>query len=207
MDLQTSNLSQFMPHGMCFLWEPQLLWLHVASDAMLALAYFSLPMALSYFSIKGSKAPFFEDHSRTLRFKVLLVLFVILFTGCGLTHMMAIWNIWQPDYYLSGFLKLGAGGISVFTAVLLWPMVRKVVTLPNLYSLQEANLALEQEIEQCERIEQDLRVRREELTTTNHQLTKFNQHMAGRELKMIELKGQINNLCRALNRSLAYETK
>ena len=206
MDLQTLNPSQFMPHGMCFLWEPQLLWLHVVSDTMLGLSYASIPMALAYFSIKGSKAPLFADRSRTLQFKILLVLFVIMFTGCGLTHMMAIWNIWQPDYYLSGLLKIGAGGISIFTAALLWPMVRKAVTLPNLYSLQEANLALELEIEQRERVEQDLRVRTEELTKTNKQLTKFNQYMTGRELKMIELKGEVNNLCQALNRPLSYET-
>jgi hypothetical protein len=33
----------FMPHGMCFLWRPELLWLHAFSDAVIALSYYSIP--------------------------------------------------------------------------------------------------------------------------------------------------------------------
>jgi hypothetical protein len=32
--------SDFMPHGYCYLWKPGLVWLHVVSDALIALAYF-----------------------------------------------------------------------------------------------------------------------------------------------------------------------
>ena len=28
--------SMFSPHGICLLWEPELIWLHVASDAVIA---------------------------------------------------------------------------------------------------------------------------------------------------------------------------
>src|SRR4051795_926403 len=38
----------FMPHGMCILWRPDLLWLHAGSDALIALAYYSIPVALIY---------------------------------------------------------------------------------------------------------------------------------------------------------------
>ena len=41
--------SMFAPHGICLLWEPQLIWLHVASDVVIAAAYFSIPVALSIF--------------------------------------------------------------------------------------------------------------------------------------------------------------
>ena len=41
--------SMFSPHGICLLWEPELIWLHVASDAIIAVAYFSIPFALSIF--------------------------------------------------------------------------------------------------------------------------------------------------------------
>ena len=33
----------FMPHGMCYLWRPDILGLHVTSDALIVLAYFSIP--------------------------------------------------------------------------------------------------------------------------------------------------------------------
>ena len=39
----------YMPHGMCFLWQPELIALHVASDSAIALAYYSIPVALGYF--------------------------------------------------------------------------------------------------------------------------------------------------------------
>ncbi len=39
----------FMPHGNCFLWRPSLVWLHVISDGVTALSYFSIPVALIYF--------------------------------------------------------------------------------------------------------------------------------------------------------------
>jgi len=33
----------FMPHGHCYLWRPGVLWLHIVSDALITLAYFSIP--------------------------------------------------------------------------------------------------------------------------------------------------------------------
>ena len=39
----------YMPHGMCFLWQPELIALHVVSDSAIALAYYSIPIALIYF--------------------------------------------------------------------------------------------------------------------------------------------------------------
>jgi hypothetical protein len=42
----------YMPHGMCFLWQPELIALHVASDSLIALAYYSIPIALVYFVLK-----------------------------------------------------------------------------------------------------------------------------------------------------------
>jgi hypothetical protein len=43
------NPESFMPHGACYLWLPSMLWLHILSDATIALAYFSIPFALWYF--------------------------------------------------------------------------------------------------------------------------------------------------------------
>ena len=39
----------FMPHGMCYLWQPGVLRLHVISDSLITLAYFSIPCTLLYF--------------------------------------------------------------------------------------------------------------------------------------------------------------
>lgn len=39
----------FMPHGHCYLWQTNLVSLHVLSDTLTALAYFSIPATLAYF--------------------------------------------------------------------------------------------------------------------------------------------------------------
>ncbi|PTR17187.1 hypothetical protein C8R31_101345 [Nitrosospira sp. Nsp2] len=39
----------FIPHGHCFLWMPEVLWLHLISDAIIALAYFFIAIGLFYF--------------------------------------------------------------------------------------------------------------------------------------------------------------
>jgi hypothetical protein len=39
--------SQLAPHGVCLLWEPDLIWLHVLSDGTIGLAYFSIPIVLA----------------------------------------------------------------------------------------------------------------------------------------------------------------
>ena len=39
----------YAPHGYCLLWQPGLIALHVASDALIGLAYFSIPIAPASF--------------------------------------------------------------------------------------------------------------------------------------------------------------
>ena len=42
-------LSGFLPHGVCYTWNRDLMWLHVISDSLIGVAYFSIPFALAYF--------------------------------------------------------------------------------------------------------------------------------------------------------------
>lgn len=32
----------FIPHGHCYFWKPGLVWLHVMSDALIVIAYYSI---------------------------------------------------------------------------------------------------------------------------------------------------------------------
>ena len=38
-----------LPHGFCLLWDANLVWLHVVSDAVIMLAYYAIPFGLVYF--------------------------------------------------------------------------------------------------------------------------------------------------------------
>lgn len=111
----------FMPHGMCYLWLPSLLWLHVASDLVIAVAYYSIPFALWYFVKKR------ED----LAYRWVFVLFGVFILLCGTTHLMSIWTIWHPSYWLDGIIKMITAGISIITAILIWPLIPKLLLLPS----------------------------------------------------------------------------
>ena len=115
------STNRFMPHGSCYLWLPSLVWLHIISDAVIALAYFSIPFALLYFV-----------HKRTdLAYRWVFVLFGIFILLCGTTHLMAIWTIWHPDYWLDGMIKFATALISLLTACLIWQLIPNLLLIPS----------------------------------------------------------------------------
>ena len=50
--------AHFMPHGMCYLWNPSLVWFHLISNAVISLSYFSIPVTLIYIVRQRSDIPF-----------------------------------------------------------------------------------------------------------------------------------------------------
>ncbi|AMQ90663.1 sensor histidine kinase [Marinobacter sp. LQ44] len=126
----------FIGHGHCYLWRADLVLLHSVSDALIAAAYFTIPFAL-YVLMKKRK---------DLEYKWMFVLFAIFIFACGATHVFAIWNIWNGHYYLSGAVKALTAVVSVATAILVWPLIPKVLALPRPMELQQANIDLKSEI-------------------------------------------------------------
>lgn len=135
---QALSAAGFMPHGMCYLWQPEILWLHVVSDAVIALAYYSIPFALVYFVLKR----------RDLVFRSVFLLFGTFILACGTTHLMGIWTVWNPDYWLDGGIKLFTAAVSILTAVFLWRVMPEALALPSRGQLEEANRALARQIEE-----------------------------------------------------------
>lgn len=108
----------FMPHGHCYLWEPQIVWLHVISDTIIALSYFSIPILLILVVYKTkSKIPM----------DWLFVCFAIFILACGTTHLMEIVNIWKTEYVLSGIIKAITAIASLVTAIAMIPVLKKVI--------------------------------------------------------------------------------
>lgn len=122
----------FIPHGHCYLWKTGLVWLHIISDSLIALAYFSIPIALVYFVRKREDFPF----------KSILLLFGAFIISCGTTHIMEIWTLWHPTYWLSGFIKAFTAFISVYTALTLVPIIPQALALPSPAQLEAANSQL-----------------------------------------------------------------
>jgi PAS domain S-box-containing protein len=124
--------SHFMPHGYCYLWNPGLVWLHVVSDTLIALAYLSIPITLIYFVRK----------KRGLPFHWMFVCFGVFIIACGATHVMEVWNLWHANYWLAGYLKALTALASMVTAALLVPLIPKALALPTRNDLEEANKLL-----------------------------------------------------------------
>ncbi len=50
--------NNYIPHGHCYMWQPGLLGLHIISDSLIFLAYYSIPLTLLYFLRKRKDVPF-----------------------------------------------------------------------------------------------------------------------------------------------------
>jgi signal transduction histidine kinase len=127
--------SMFSPHGICLLWEPELIWLHVTSDAFIAAAYFSIPVALSIFV---SKRP-------DVDFGWIFWAFAVFIMACGVTHVLSIVTLWVPIYGIEGIVKALTALASILTAITLWPLLPKILAIPSPSQLREAKAALAQE--------------------------------------------------------------
>jgi PAS domain S-box-containing protein len=141
------QITHQMPHGYCYLWHPGLIALHGISDALIGLAYISIPLVLARFL----------RQRRDLPFNWLVWCFAIFILACGATHLMGLVNIWIPSWWTTGAVKAVTAIASIPTAVLLWRLVPTLVSLPSPTQLRESNERLAAEIRERLRVEQQLR--------------------------------------------------
>src|SRR5947209_7926480 len=112
--------SGLTPHGLCLVWRSELIWTFVLSDALIGVAYYSIPIALVWF----------VRRRRDLAFGWIFWLFAIFVAACGTTHFLDIWTLWVPEYGVAAGVKAMTAAVSVMTAVLLWPLVPRALALP-----------------------------------------------------------------------------
>jgi PAS domain S-box-containing protein len=120
--------SGFMPHGHCYLWLPQLVWLHVISDTVIALAYVSIPVTLLVFMRKR----------RNLPFGWVLFASGVFIISCGMTHVLEIVTIWYPAYWLAGAVKAITAAASLGTAVMFVRFVPLALKIPTVEALAKS---------------------------------------------------------------------
>ena len=159
----------FQPHGMCLLWQSNVFWAHVISDILIALSYFSIPIALIYFAI----------HRADFTYRWVLFLFGGFVFACGFTHMLGIWTMWVPDYGIQASVKAVTALVSMATAIALWPLMPKLLALPSTHQLAEKNTALAAEIATREHAERELRQLNNELEVrVSHRTAELEQRNA-----------------------------
>lgn len=176
--------ASYIPHGYCLLWRPDLVAMHGVADALTALAYFSIPAAIHVVIRRR----------RDLQYTWLAWLFIAFIGLCGLTHVIGLATLWQPVYGLEALVKLATAGVSVATALLIWPLLPKALAFPSPALLREANEHLEGEVLQRKHVEHELRETQRELERRVSDRT-LQLHEANEKLEIINI-----NYVRALLR-------
>ena len=158
----------FVAHGHCYLWKTGLVWLHIISDATIALAYYSIPFLLIYFISKRKDVPF----------NGVFLLFGAFIIACGTGHLMDIWTLWHPDYWIAGALKALTAIISIYTAFALFYLMPQALTLPSPAQLEVINQALSTEIVERKRIEKELRLEQKVTQNSSEAKSEFLANMS-----------------------------
>ncbi|NJL45074.1 MAG: hypothetical protein HC922_03615 [Leptolyngbyaceae cyanobacterium SM2_3_12] len=150
----------FVPHGHCYLWRPGLVWLHGLSDGLIALAYWLIAGALIYFLQQRQDVPF----------RPLFWLFAAFIASCGLTHLLGVWTLWFPTYWVSGLAKAVTAIISLYTALELIPNIPLALALPSTAQLERLNQELQAEVKERQQAEASLRATELEVRRLNQEL-------------------------------------
>jgi diguanylate cyclase (GGDEF)-like protein/PAS domain S-box-containing protein len=111
----------YMPHGYCFLWNKQLITLHVGSDTLIWISYSMIAITLTSIAY---------ENKRVIPFRGMFLAFGAFIVACGFTHLMAIIVLWRPLYWMEGDIKFITAVASVATACLLPPLapqIRKMI--------------------------------------------------------------------------------
>jgi PAS domain S-box-containing protein len=133
---QMVDSAAYMAHGYCLLWKPWLVGLHAASDFLIFVAYFAIPVAIWIFVVKRPN----------VEMKGLARLFAAFILWCGFTHIINLVTLWWPIYEFQGVVKAITAAISLTTAVVIFPLIPKALSIPSPLELQLANADLAKEI-------------------------------------------------------------
>jgi PAS domain S-box-containing protein len=150
---QTRLGGQLLPHSFCISASAPLLYLHLVSDALIALGYLLIPLAMLAF----------VRRRRDLPFGWVAWVFGTFIMACGATHALEIWTLYQPVYWYSGVMKAFTAVVSLATAWLIFRLTPLALAIPSAAQLRTANEALEAEIRAREQAQSQLNAAKAEV--------------------------------------------
>jgi signal transduction histidine kinase len=99
-----------------------MMWLHGGSDLLIGISYVAISAGLVWLVHRARKE---------LPFHWMMISFAIFIVACGATHFMEVWTLTadQPHYWVAGWVKLITAIASVTTAVVLPPLIPRILEL------------------------------------------------------------------------------
>ena len=154
----------YTPLGYGPAWDAPLLWTHVVSDLLIALAYFAIPAAILVF-LRRCKEPGLHGPA---------MLFVTLLAACAVTHLLGIITLFAPVHGLAAVTKVFAAGVALITALVLWKILPDALRMPTTGRLVAALRDRDLELADREKIEHELATRTEQLAQKVEELKAAN---------------------------------
>lgn len=168
---ETSS-SQFLPHAYCYLYNQNLIMLHVVSDGLIWLSYVAISLTLVYLVYRTR---------REIPFSWMFLAFGTFIIACGFTHLMEVIVLWKPVYWLAGGVKVITAMASVITAIALPPQ------LPKVHQMILAEKVSEE--------------RKRTLEQKNVELSRANEHLRSEMEKRIAAEESLKDLSARLLRA------
>jgi len=162
---------------------PFLMMLMALSNALIAVSYASIPFFLIVFVRKRKDIPF----------TWIFLLFGLFILACGTTHIIHVIGLWLPVNWWQASVDAFCAVISIATAIVLWPVLPKLLAIPSPGQLRKVNKELlteknkliytQSELQKAyDDIEHRVKERTEDLSIANkHLLTEITERKKAEE--------------------------
>ena len=127
---QVFAAAAYLPQAYCLGRRSWLVALHGLSDGIIALSYLVIPLAIHLFLRRRRDLP--------PSYRGIAGLFLSFILASGLTHLLGLITLWYPVYPLQGVLKAVTAAISFSAALVIWPLIEPLTTLPSPSQLRNA---------------------------------------------------------------------
>ena len=147
---------------------PILMMFMAISNALIAISYASIPFFLIVFIRKRKDMPF----------SWIIFLFGLFILACGTTHVFHVIGLWVPVNWWQAAADTFCAIISLATAIVVWPYLPKILSIPSPAQLKILNNELQKEKDKLlytqaelkkayDEVEQKIKERTAELVITN----------------------------------------
>jgi Cu+-exporting ATPase len=125
---------------------PFLMMVMAISNALIAVSYASIPFFLIVFVRKRKDMPF----------TWVIFLFGLFILACGTTHIMHVIGLWWPVNWWQATVDSICALVSVATAVAVWPILPKLLSIPSSKQLRMVNSELQKKQDMLEATQSEL---------------------------------------------------